>query len=81
MMKIPTKPVIKPPVLKLIYLGARLAKSLAGLTTLAAMFTEIVAIAIPRSEANAINTLMIEFSIRGFSSPGGGVEDVICDRI
>jgi hypothetical protein len=45
------------------------------------MFTEIVAIAIPRSDMTAINNLMIEFSIRGYSSPGGGADEVICDRI
>jgi hypothetical protein len=43
-------PVIRPPVLNEMRRGARLAKSLAGLTTFAAMFTEIVAMSTPRSE-------------------------------
>ena len=43
--KMPGTPVMAPPVLKLINRGARLAKSLAGLTPFAAMFTEMVAMA------------------------------------
>ena len=64
-MKIPIRPVISPPVLKLMYLGARLAKSLAGLTTFAAILTEIVAIAIPNRDKIATMNLIYEFYIRG----------------
>ncbi len=39
----PSSPVIRPPVLKLMKRGNALAKSLAGDTTLAAMLTAIVA--------------------------------------
>ncbi len=78
---IPIIPVISPPVLKLMYLGAKLAKSLAGLTTFAAIFTEIVAIAIPKRESNAIKNLITEFYINGYSIPVGGVDDVSCDSI
>src|SRR5829696_4650736 len=42
-MRMPTIPVIRPPVLKLIHLGKALAKSLAGETTLAAILTASVA--------------------------------------
>ena len=73
---IPIRPVISPPVLKLMYFGAKLAKSFAGLTTFAAIFTEIVAIAIPKRESKAIKNLITEFYIKGSSNPVGGVDDV-----
>lgn len=43
MMRTPTTPVIRAPVRKLMNRGARFARSYAGDTTLAAMFTETVA--------------------------------------
>ncbi len=43
MITTPTTPVISAPVRKLISLGARFARSYAGETTFAAMFTETVA--------------------------------------
>ncbi len=43
MISTPTTPVISAPLRKLIRRGARLARSYAGETTFAAMFTEIVA--------------------------------------
>jgi hypothetical protein len=58
---IPKRPVISPPVLKLMYYGAKLAKSLAGLTTLAAILTESVAIAILKSERIAVKILRAVF--------------------
>jgi len=56
--KTPMTPVMMPPILKLIRLGARLAKSFAGETTLAAMFTLNVAmttvnIAMPTTRRDA----------------------------
>ena len=74
--KIPIMPVISPPVLKLIYLGAKLAKSFAGLTTFAAILTEIVATAMPKRESTAIKNLITEFYIKGYSSPEGGIGEV-----
>lgn len=61
MIKIPIIPVISPPVLKLMYFGARFAKSFAGLTTLAAIFTDTVAIPIPTKERIAVKNLSVEF--------------------
>ena len=42
-MRMPIRPVTRPPVRKLIQRGNALEKSFAGLTTLAAMFTDSVA--------------------------------------
>jgi hypothetical protein len=65
MIIIPIIPVISPPVLKLMYFGAKLAKSLAGLTTLAAIFTDTVAIPIPIRARMAVKNLIVEFYIKG----------------
>jgi hypothetical protein len=50
-MRMPMIPVMKPPVRKEIFLGQRLAKSFAGLTTLAAMFVASVAMHERRASA------------------------------
>ena len=63
------------------YLGAKFAKSLAGLTTLAAMFTETVAIDIPRREMIAITIRKAEDWISGESKPFGGVGEVIYESM
>jgi len=47
------------------YFGARLAKSFAGLTTLAAILTETVAIPIPVKARIAVKNLIVEFFIKG----------------
>ena len=47
------------------YFGAKLAKSLAGLTTLAAIFTDTVAIPIPIRARMAVKNLIVEFYIKG----------------
>src|SRR5437868_13509911 len=67
---IPTNPVINPPVLNEISLGARLAKSFAGLTTLAAMFTETVATPTPKSAITATSTRTPPDAITGPATPG-----------
>ena len=77
----PSTPVITPPILKLISRGARLAKSFAGLTTFAAMFTEMVATATPNSATIATSSRTPALSISGSSMPGGGTGDVRCERI
>lgn len=43
------------------YFGAKLAKSLAGLTTFAAMLTDTVAIPIPIKESIAVKNLNVGF--------------------
>ena len=48
--------------------GARLAKSLAGLTTLAAMFTDTVATATPKSATTATMARVVPDSIRPVSA-------------
>jgi hypothetical protein len=79
--KMPTTPVISPPILNEIARGARLAKSFAGLTTFAAMFTDSVAIPIPRSAMIATMTRVAAEAISGSAWPGGGDEDVSCARM
>ncbi len=63
--RIPIIPVIRPPVLKLIYYGAKFAKSLAGLTTFAAILTDIVAIANPNNDMIATMARIEAFYING----------------
>src|SRR6266536_1279431 len=54
-MRIPTSPVMSPPVLKLMRRGNAFAKSLAGETTLAAMFTAVVATLSVNIAANVVS--------------------------
>src|SRR6266536_3448764 len=54
-MRIPTSPVMSPPVLKLMRRGNAFAKSLAGETTLAAMFTDRVATTAVNIAANVVS--------------------------
>jgi hypothetical protein len=56
-MTMPTRPVMRPPRLKLILPGQRLEKSLAGETTLAAMLTEMVATMTPKTPRPTIQGL------------------------
>ena len=78
---IPIIPVIKPPVLNEIWRGERLLKSLAGLTTLAAMLTDMVAIITPSNAKIAIITRVTWDYINGSVNPGGGISDVNYDNM
>src|SRR4051812_33559782 len=80
-MMMPMSPVMRPPVLNEICFGDRFAKSLAGLTTLAAMFTEMVATATPSSAMIEISPRENEDAISGSARPGGAVSLVRNDRI
>ena len=60
--------------------GARFAKSFAGLTTLAAMFTEIVATPTPNSASSATIARVAAEAISGAGCPGG-VGEVSCARM
>ena len=72
---------MSPPVLNEMSRGARLAKSFAGLTTLAAMFTEIVAMPTPSSAMTATSSARRRRRRSAArSSPGGGVGEVSCDE-
>src|SRR5688572_10302411 len=75
-MAIPRRPVTRPPVLNEMWRGERLAKSLAGLTTFAAMFTEMVAMPTPTSETIATKMRVPVDAINGASYPAGGVAEV-----
>src|SRR5215470_18932695 len=77
----PSNPVIKPPVLKEIRRGARFAKSFAGLTTLAAIFTANVAIPIPNSAITATSMRRAADVSRGASSPAGAVSETSFARM
>lgn len=59
MMTTPTTPVISAPVRKLMNFGARLARSYAGDTTFAAMFTEMVATSTVISANSSPKTLSV----------------------
>jgi len=74
----PSTQVIRPPVLKLMYLGATFAKSLAGLTRFAAMFTESVAITMPKTATTATMARVAADSMSGASRPAGATDEVIC---
>src|SRR5712692_6584716 len=76
MIAMPTRPAINPPVLNEMKRGARFEKSLAGLTTLAAMFTEIVAIPMPRNAVTATIARAAGEAINGSACAGGGTGDV-----
>src|SRR4030095_6351122 len=80
-MAMPTMPVIRPPVLNEIRRGARLAKSLAGLTTLAAMLTDTVATPTPSSDTSATTARGAAGAMSGAVSPGGGVAEVSWARM
>ena len=67
---------MSPPVLNEMSRGARLAKSFAGLTTLAAMFTDTVAMPTPSSETTATSSRVAPDSISGASSPAGATLEV-----
>src|SRR6266849_4055208 len=77
----PISPVINPPVLKEIRLGERLAKSFAGLTTFAAIFTERVAIPTPSSERTATRPRTIVEAIKGCDCPAIGEAEVSWERM
>ena len=77
MMRMPTTPVITPPVLKLIMRGAQLAKSLAGLITLAAMLVLMVATATPNRLSTATNMRVPSLASSGASRPAGALLLVI----
>ncbi len=77
----PKTPVMTPPSLKLMCRGARLAKSLAGLTTLAAMLTEMVAMPTPSSATTATTSRVVVEAISGASRPAGGCDEVSCARM
>ena len=62
---IPMMPVMRPPVLKLMYFGERFAKSLAGLTTFAAMFTDTVAMPMPIRERMDVKNRIDGLYIKG----------------
>ena len=79
MIATPSTPVIIAPVLKLMCRGAMCAKSFAGLTTFAAMFVLIVAIATPTSASTAITTRIAGLARIGSLNPAGGVLLVICE--
>ncbi len=81
MISIPIIPVIKPPVLKEIFLGDRLLKSLAELTTFAATLTEIVAIITPKRAKMATMIRVALDYIKGSVKPGGGLSEVNYDNI
>src|SRR5260370_35557818 len=72
----PSRPVIRPPVLNEIRRGERLAKSFAGLTTFAAILTERVAIPTPSREIAATTPRTAAEAISGSACPGGGVAEV-----
>src|SRR4026209_753343 len=74
-------PALSPPVLKEMRGGARLAKSLAGDTTLAAMLTDTVAMRTPTPARIATITRVPDDAMSGSWSPGGGVDDVSCARM
>src|SRR5262245_20972476 len=76
MIAMPRRPVIRPPVLNEISRGARFAKSFAGLTTLAAMFTETVATPTPSRDTIATSARAPPEAIIGSLAPGGGVAEV-----
>src|SRR6266852_4300835 len=78
---IPSRPVIKPPVLNEIRRGERLAKSFAGLTTFAAILTERVAIPTPSREIAATTPRTAAEAISGSACPGGGVAEVSWERM
>src|SRR5260370_23932745 len=78
---IPSRPVIKPPVLNEIRRGERLAKSFAGLTTFAAILTERVAIPTPSREIAATTPRTAAEAISGSACPGGGVAVVGWERM
>lgn len=80
-MIIPIMPVISPPVLNEIYLGERLLKSLAGLTMLAATFTDMVAIITPNKAKMAMITRVTGDYSNGSVNPGGGVSEVNCNKM
>ena len=73
----PSRPVIRPPVWKLMCFGARLAKSFAGPTTLAAMFTESVAITMPKTAMIATIARVAALAIKGSAMPGAGAAEVM----
>jgi hypothetical protein len=80
-MTIPKIPVIKPPVLNEIWRGDKLLKSLAGLTMLAATFTDMVAIITPNKAKMAIITRVTWDYSKGSVNPGGGESEVNYDNM
>src|SRR5260370_30342117 len=77
----PISRVINPPVLNEIRLGERFAKSFAGLTTLAAIFTESVAIPTPSSERRATRPRTAAEAIKGCDCPASGEAEVSWERM
>ena len=77
MIRIPITPVINPPVRKLIRRGAQLAKSFAGLMTLAAILVLMVATATPSRLRKATSNRVPSPASSGASRPGGAVLLVI----
>src|SRR3954465_5910806 len=75
-MTAPAMAVMRPPILNEIFLGARLAMSLAGETTLAAMLTEMLATATPNTENSATATRVPADSSSGAESVPGAWGEV-----
>src|SRR5687768_11645599 len=77
----PAIAVMRPPVLKEIFRGARFAMSFAGETTFAAMFTDTLATPTPMTPRIAIITRVRADEKSGSEYPGGAFEVVIHARI
>ena len=78
MMRMPSTPVITPPILNEMCRGAKLAKSLAGLMTFAAMLVLMVATATPNRLSTATTMRVPSLAKSGASRPAGALELVIC---